>query len=82
MKISEAILDHYLNLRIDYGSRRLVGNDTGDGFKVLSRAHYARRVIVLYIGKDEDAAVAALIGDAETTADDAAAVAHHAMTGE
>lgn len=82
MKISEAIKDKFLNLHIKNGSRRLVGNDAGDGFEVISSALYARRVIVLYIGKDEDAAVAALIGDAEVAADEVAANAHHAMTGE
>ena len=70
MKIAEAIKSNDLNLRIDYGSRRLVGNKNGDGFEVINRPHYARNIRVVYIGKDEDSAVAALIGDDES------AVAH------
>ena len=78
MKIAEAIKSEFA-MHIAYRSRSLFKNDSGDGFEVVERQHYARRAIVLYIGQDEDSAVAALLGDDHT---DDEANAYHAMTGE
>jgi len=65
VKIAEALKSNVLNLRIDFGTRRLIGNDAGDGFEVYDRPRYTRHITVLYTGNDEDAAAAAaaLLGE-------------------
>lgn len=65
MKIAEAVLNQALYLSIYYGARRLIGNDDGDGYEVFERPRHGRHIVLIYAGTDEDAAVAALLGDDE-----------------